>query len=317
MKLGRRLTVALAAGVAGATMMTTVQAGAATPVLPKNGNLVFVQYGGSVVVPGQTPAPYTTDIAGEYPKFSPDGKRLVFTREVDAPAWKDVIIVRTLATGAERVVYHYAVQGRHVLAWSPDGSKLVVAGPTTLDVINVATGTLSSIWTAPSGTNLDAPAWSPDGSRIAFSTGPAIKLIHPDGTDLRTLTSSVGFWNNYPDWSPDSQKLAFVTNRFRGGNQSELVTLPRSGAGVPFRVSYKAFPQGFFFLGTAWSPDGKKIAALQGNATLPEDPNDPDYPDERTKVRAYLPDGTYSYSLTDPINGDDGYRGLDWAPKVS
>jgi Tol biopolymer transport system component len=313
MKLARRLTVAVAAGL---TVLTAVPAGAATPVLPKNGNLLFVQYGGVVVVPGQTPAPYTTDIGGEIPKFSPNGKQVAFSNAV-VPGFTSGIYVRTLATGAEHLVHDYGRNGRYAVAWSPDASKLVVAGPTTLDVITIATGAKSSIWTAPTGTNLDSPAWSPDGSRIAFSTGPAIKLVHPDGNDLRTLTSTAGFWNNYPDWSPDSQKIAFVTNRFRGGNQSELVTLPRSGDGTPFRVSYKAFPQGFFFLGTAWSPDGKKIAALQANATLPEDPNDPDYPDERTKVRAYLPDGSYSYSLTDPISGDDAYPGLDWAPKVS
>ncbi|QNE21839.1 hypothetical protein F1D05_32885 [Kribbella qitaiheensis] len=169
--------------------------------------------------------------------------------------------------------------------------------------------------TAPTGTQVDAPAWSPDGSRIAFSTGNAIKLVHPDGTNLRTLTSSpVGVINNYPDWSPDSQKIAFITNRYRGAQHSELVTLPRSGAGEPFRVSYKAYPQGIFYVGVAWSPDGKKIAALQFNRNALPDPEDSD---ERFKVRGYLPDGSYSYSLSGPLAGDDGPEGLDWAPKVS
>ncbi|MEU0089269.1 hypothetical protein [Kribbella sp. NPDC006257] len=314
MRLRSILAAVFAIGLAATTALP---ADAATP---KNGNLVFVQFGGLVVVPGQTPAPYTTTIEGERPKFSPDGRQVAFVRQVapHPPAWQDAIYVRTLATGVERQIFVYPfTPGTRAVSWSPDAAKLAVSNGAELNLISVATGAVSTIWTGPAGTQIDSPAWSPDGSRIAFSTGPAIKLVHPDGTDLRTLTSTAGFWNNYPDWSPDSQKIAFVTNRFRGGNQSELVTLPRSGAGTPFRVSYKAFPQGFFFLGTAWSPDGKKIAALQTNATLPEDPSDPDYPDERTKVRAYLPDGSYSYSLTDPISGDDAYPGLDWAPKVS
>ncbi len=45
---------------------------------------------------------------------------------------------------------------------------------------------------------------------------------------------------------------------------------------------------------------------MQFNDTLPVDPDDQD---ERTKVRAYLPDGSYSYSLTGPIAGDDAYEG--------
>ena len=64
----------------------------------------------------------------------------------------------------------------------------------------------------------------------------------------------------YPDWSPDSQKIAFITSRYGDYAHNEMVTLPRSGAGEPFRVSYKAFPQGYYFQGVAWSPDGKKIA---------------------------------------------------------
>jgi hypothetical protein len=67
-------------------------------------------------------------------------------------------------------------------------------------------------------------------------------------------------------------------------------------------------------MGVAWSPDGRKIAALQFNANHP--PNDQDT-DERFKVRGYLPDGSTSYSLTGPIVGDDGPEGLDWAPRVS
>jgi Tol biopolymer transport system component len=315
MKLARRLAVAVAAGL---TVMTAVPAGAATPVLPKNGNLAFVLFGGVVIAPGQTPAPYTTDIGGERPKFSPNGKQIAFVRQVmpHPTFWQDAIYVRTLATGVEHQLYVYPfTPGKRAVSWSPDASKLAVSNGAELDLISVTTGAVSTIWTEPTGTQIDAPAWSPDGSRIAFSTGPAIKLIHPDGTNPRTLTSSTGgTWNNYPDWSPDSQKIAFITNRFQGGIQSELVTLPRSGSGVPFRVSHKSFPQGFFYLGVAWSPDGKKIAALQTNDTWPQDPADAD---ERTKVRAYLPDGSYSYSLTDPINGDDAYEGLDWAPKVS
>ena len=67
-------------------------------------------------------------------------------------------------------------------------------------------------------------------------------------------------------------------------------------------------------MGVAWSPDGRKIAALQFNAT--HLPNEEDT-DERFKVRGYQPDGSSSYSMTGPIYGDDGPEGLDWAPKVS
>lgn len=313
MKLGRRLTAVLAVGVAGLTVMTAGQAGAAPTILPKNGNLTYVEQGGVIVEPGGATSPYNIVTAGERQKFSPDGQRVAFFRQA-AFSEDNGLWVRTLSSGSERRIL--LISGPKIaLAWSPDATALAVSYGTKLLRVSVATGATSTIWAGPAGTQVDAPAWSPDGSRIAFSTGNAIKLVHPDGTNLRTLTSSpVGVINNYPDWSPDSQKIAFITNRYRGAEHSELVTLPRSGAGSPFRVSYKAYPQGIFYIGVAWSPDGKKIAALQFNRNALPDPEDTD---ERFKVRGYLPDGSHSYSLSGPIAGDDGPEGLDWAPKLS
>lgn len=325
MRFRVKLTAALIAGLAvvGATPAT-----AATAALPKNGDVVFVSHSDSLAVQaGSTGVRTVFPSSVERPKYSPDGKRIAFVRSEFDPVTRvghHSVFVRTVATGAEQRIYQYPPVGaKRALAWSPDAAALVVSAGQTLDRITVATGAISTIWTAPAGTTTDAPAWSPDGTRIAFSTRPsnslfstAIKLVHPDGSNLRTLTSSpVGVMNNFPDWSPDSQKIAFITTRYRGAyHLSELVTLPRSGAGEPFRVSFTAYPQGIFFIGVAWSPDGLKIAAMQFNRDALPDEVDTD---ERFKVRAYLPDGSYSYTLVGPIVGDDGPEGLDWAPKVS
>jgi Tol biopolymer transport system component len=312
-KLARRLAVAMAAGL---TVMTAVPAGAATPVLPKNGDLVIVAVWDTIAIQrGAATQPYTAITTGERPKFSPDGKVIAFYRQTPFGEG-DGVYIRYLINGAEIQIRKIGADGTKVaVAWSPDGKELAMSNGTKLDRVTVATGAVSTVWTGPAGTKVDGPAWSPDGSRIAFSTGNTIKLIHPDGTNLRTLTSSpAGTWNTYPDWSPDSQKIAFITSRYGDYAHNEMVTLPRSGAGEPFRVSYQAFPQGYYFQGVAWSPDGKKIAALQSNDTYPTDPADFD---ERTKVRGYLPDGSYSYSLTGPISGDDAPPGLDWAPQVA
>jgi Tol biopolymer transport system component len=244
-------------------------------------------------------------------KYSPDGRRIAYTSA--SGSFGDGIFVKTLGSGTQTQVGGQSVSG---LAWAPNGKSLVVASGNQLLRVMVSTGAAATIFT--SSRPLRDPAWSPDGTRIAFTTGPKIQLVRPDGTGLRTFTSG-GSANHHPDWSPDSKTIAFISDRYVPAGEdarayAELVTLPRSGTGEPVRVSHRAYPEGLYYMGVAWSPDGRKIAALQFNAN--HLPNEEDT-DERFKVRAYLPDGSSSYSLTGPIVGDDGPEGLDWAPKLS
>lgn len=298
----RRRTSTLITGslALGALLATS---GVAQAAAVKNGDVVFVSNGAAVAIQAPGAASYNRVIDGNAPKYSPDGKRIAFVGVLQPG-----IFELTLTTGKERRITDRAVRD---LAYSPDGKKLVVSAGSDLDIVDVASGATTRLYTSPDS-QVAEPAWSPDGTRIAFRAGSVIKLIRPDGSALRTFTRG-GSINSDPDWSPDSKTIAFITNRYNPDvSKTELVTLPRSGKGEPFRVSHQAYPQGLFYIGVAWSPDGKKIAALQFNAN--HLPNDEDT-DERFKVRAYLPDGSHSYSLTGPIVGDDGPEGLDWAPK--
>lgn len=297
-----------------------ITADGATPAPVKNGNLVFVE--NADYISTQAPGPgntYSFLTGGYNPEYSPDGKQLAFTRadcddcnSPDYKAWRD-IYVRVLSTGAERRVARFK-EGDFgywtALTWSPDGKQLVVSSTHSLVKVVVASGKQTVIFKNQAPQDfVRAPAWSPDGTRIAFSLGAAITLIDTDGTHLRTFTSG-GTRNLYADWSPDSRTIAFVTDRFQGELNTEVVTLPRSGKGTPVRVSYSSNPTGRGYIGVAWSPDAKKIAALSFYH-----PTDPD--EEGTQVRGYLPDGSHDYSLTGRINGDDTPEGLDWAPKVT
>lgn len=288
----------------------TVGAGLATAApTVRNGDLAFSE-SGAVVTQAPREATYHYAAAGNMAKYSPDGRRIAYTSAAGSVGYG--VFVTTLGSTTERQLGTQPVSG---LAWAPGGNSLVVASGNALLRVSVSTGGVTTIHT--SSGPVREPAWSPDGRRIAFSTGATIAIVRPDGTGLRTLTSG-GTANTHPDWSPDSATIAFITDRYlpAGGNaraEAELVTLPASGTGSSVRVSHRAYPQGLYYMGVAWSPDGRKIAALQFNAG--HLPNEQDT-DERFKVRGYAADGSSSYSLTGPITGDDGPEGLDWAPLV-
>lgn len=273
-----------------------------------NGDLAFSETNG-VVTQAPRESTYHYAAEGNQAKYSPDGRRIAYTSASGSVGYG--IWVKTLGSTTQRQLGTQPVSG---LAWSPDGGSLVVASGNQLLRVKVSTGAAVPIFTG-SG-ELRDPAWSPDGTRIAFTAGAQIQLVRPSGNGLRTFTT--GGNNSHADWSPDGTRIAFITDRYvtagDGRAYAELVTLPSSGQGEPVRVSHQSFPQGLYYIGVAWSPDGRKIATLQFNAT--HLPNDEDT-DERFKVRGYAPDGLSSYSLTGPIYGDDGPEGLDWAPKVS
>ena len=105
------------------------------------------------------------------PQFSPDGKQLVFQREV--PGGTRLMIVRTDGSGLRPLL-----PGADAFApsWAPDGRRVaftlaIHTGDTT--TINVAT-------------------------------------VHPDGTDLRLLTNTSSANAAFaPDYSPSGRRIVF------------------------------------------------------------------------------------------------------------
>jgi TolB protein len=114
-----------------------------------------------------------------YPSFSPDGRRIVYRKVIDGPAF------RWDLTPAER------------------NSEVFVADADGSGEVNLSRSAAYDGW----------PVWSPDGKWIAFASnrqGPAntgqIYLVRPDGTDLRQVTR--GPWSYaQPAWAADGRKL--------------------------------------------------------------------------------------------------------------
>lgn len=138
------------------------------------------------------------------------------------------------------------------LAWSPDGTKLLVAqaGHPLLEVDAGGDGGVRKL-AADDNAWYRTPRWSPDGSRVAatrlsvgLGPGPRIEVFDASAGQVVAILTGLN-----PAWSPDGSRLAYTT--LGAGDRPSITIAAADGSGA--RV---------LGLGTApsWRPDGLAIA---------------------------------------------------------
>lgn len=142
------------------------------------------------------------------------------------------------------------------LAWSPDGSKLLLCdifSPSDIVVTN-ADGTSRANLTNTPGIDERRPSWAVTG-KIAYERGGQIWTINSDGTNQAVFSAITQPTPITPAWSPDGSQLAFSSGgeiwliNADGTNQRRLTTNT-----PPSTVPAKD---------PAWSPDSLKIAFVR------------------------------------------------------
>jgi len=102
---------------------------------------------------------------------------------------------------------------------------------------------------------------SPDGTQIAFASNRVgghfeIFVMHPDGSELRQLTSTLtGITNTWPRWSPNGEWIAFQSN-VSGAFQIYAIRPDGSDLSQITDSGINQFP--------AWAPDGTRLAVRRG-----------------------------------------------------
>jgi TolB protein len=196
------------------------------------------------------------------PAISPDGRRLVFTRQVDSQPDR-IFVVDVDGSGLEQLavsncpdVCGDAVEGS---GWSPDGRTLAFTRAIFHGHSTAATNielwlmnsdgsgarrlTHQSVTQAGGrpGAQDDFAGWSPDGKLLVFTHWEhasldsldqfAVETIKPDGTDVRQVTPS-DVQAGEPVWSPDGALIAFQSPPDKEGVVKSLYTIRPDGTGM-------------------------------------------------------------------------------------
>jgi eukaryotic-like serine/threonine-protein kinase len=226
---------------------------------------------------GHNPRQVTSDVSEAIvhvrPRFSPDGRRIVFQSRESTKF--DVRIV-DLATQKLQWVTNDLFQDLQPV-WSPSGRYIYFASYRTggLNLWRIAVTTSGKPRGGPrqittgAGQDLE-PSLSPDGSRLAFAIRRQNASIwtlpvdpatgRPTGAPRETIATNRE--DSRAAWSPDGRSIAFNSDRTGDMN----IWLQGPGGGPPRPLTHG--PGGDYQ--AAWSPDGRTIAFFSSRAGSPD-----------------------------------------------
>lgn len=202
------------------------------------------------------------------PKFSPDGRRIMFVRNCQVGEPDEIRVVATSGGESARLL---AERGRiaSVPQWSPDGGSVIFSSNRTGHPALFRVS-LSSPDSPAAISEAGSPAWDPavsrSGYRLAFERLVRslsiwqLDLSKSDQNRLYLLVASTSDTDQGPgpQFSPDGKRLAFMSDR---NGTMEIWVANRDGSN-PFQLTAVGDA------GTPrWSPDSQSIAFDVGSTT--------------------------------------------------
>jgi TolB protein len=201
-----------------------------------------------------TRSPQTED---RYPCWSPDGKRIAFTRDAGPDNIKHLWVCDADGRGAHALVTTQTTNYMPCWRITPGGERIVFG-------LHGAKPEMASI--KPDGTDLKIlgeghdPTLSPDGKWITYTGHPSdggvtVFVMKWDGSEKRRIvegSSNVGA--TFPNWSPDGKQILYS---WPVDEALELFVINADGTGARQLTKF-----GGTSVSTPadWSPDGRWIA---------------------------------------------------------
>jgi len=182
---------------------------------------------GKVLVP---PAPVTTRYTGMpvMVTWSPDGTKLLYISNWGFGPGKDILTIRSTATGEERFLSGLGFVNQ--ISWAPDGRSVIALGGAAGTIrIDIETSEITKL--ADGGL---FPKLCPDGKTLVFASGPIIKKRNLDtGEESEVVDEGTGGTAQWLyDLSPDGREVVFQakdaikTVSLNGGEPRELFRGP-------------------------------------------------------------------------------------------
>lgn len=235
-------------------------------------------------------------VSPQMPRLSPDGNQIVYVLPKDG----QYVLHLVNADGSQDRPLLTLGSLPTTLAWSPNGSKILLRNNDGLSVINPANADRTSLPFTQEDSNY---TWSPDGSKIAFlqnngsnnvsqiwlmdagsgNSTPLFTLVDPltlptpQDPPVRTYFSGVSL-----AWAPDQQKIAFEYYRadeyqYEGPHgitltdtrsSYRLAVINADGSGFTLLLAKDSLDIATID-GFSWSPDSKKLVySLNGGLTV-------------------------------------------------
>ncbi|HKA36962.1 MAG TPA: winged helix-turn-helix domain-containing protein [Thermoanaerobaculia bacterium] len=188
------------------------------------------------------------------PAFSPDGKKLAFTRNITEGV-SDVYTAGLDGGGEKRLTFDN--RDTMGVGWAADGESLVFsssrAGIYSLWRVAASGGEPSFV--AGGGVKIKHPSSARGRDSIAFENWLYelnLWSVSTDGGAPRALTQTTDQWNFQPAVSPDGRRVAFVSTR----SGSEEIWVADSDGSSARRLTSLG---GARLESPDWSPDGRRI----------------------------------------------------------
>jgi len=224
----------------------------------------------------------TARLTTSEPVWSPDSRRIAFTRNEDVGEFStftedDVFVMGADGDDQQQLTPEEDGWMSGQPSWSPDGREIAfVRGESVATSVPSRFGDLHVM----SEDGVDArllvrgplrdPSWSPDGREIVFTRG--LNLASQDasmdlyvvgatgGTPRQLTRTPAGVFETAPAWSPDGSRIAFArwTNLTQFDGKATLHMIDRDGTNERLVLAHMHFASGPFKL--AWSADGRTIA---------------------------------------------------------